>query len=219
MVLDKDDKFIGLVGKAEYDLAIVTGDSNISYVSDIMNRNCVRISDENPYVAARNIFSEKQIDYIPVVDKENNLVDIFSRRRAFWRQFYMANKLPRMNYAFLVWTAASEAVKLGLKAISVIEFGVAGGNGLLSLQFHAREIGRLLNLEIQVYGFDTGEGLPVYQKDYKDILCVFKPFMCNMDYQELEEKLKPETKLVLGDIHNTVGGAFLKIILWHLLEQ
>ncbi|MCI8735463.1 MAG: CBS domain-containing protein [Lachnospiraceae bacterium] len=200
LVLDEEDKFVGAVGVKEYEKAMVYG--GVECVSEITNYNCTVIGGDHLYEQARNIYYEKNIEWLPVLDAERNLVDVFSRRRAFYKKYFEEGKLPYLHYARIVWAAANEAKKLGLMAISVIEFGVAGGNGLLALEFHAREIGRLFDIEIQVYGFDTGEGLPEYETDYKDQLFRFKMGAYKMNFSQLAEKLT-SAKLVLGDIHAT----------------
>lgn len=199
LVLNEENKFVGIVGLKEYERAMAFGGQ---YVSEITNYNCTVISGEHLYEQARNIYAEKDIEWLPVLDAERNLVDLFSRRRAFYKNYFTKGNLPYLHYARAVWAAAHEAKMLGLKAISVIEFGVAGGNGLLALEFHAREIGRLLDIEIQVYGFDTGEGLPEYEEDYRDQLFRFKKGTYKMNFSQLSEKLT-NAKLVLGDIHET----------------
>ena len=69
-------------------------------------------------------------------------------------------RVCRPHYTWGVLHAAHLAKVLGIKRISVIEFGVAGGNGLVSLENIAQEVERLLGVGIDVYGFDTGVGLP-----------------------------------------------------------
>ena len=64
------------------------------------------------------------------------------------------------HYGYCVYSAAALAKKLGYRRISVLEFGVAGGNGLVNLEYHMQEISELLAIDIDIYGFDTGEGLP-----------------------------------------------------------
>lgn len=200
LVLNEEDKFVGAVGVKEYEKAMVFG--GVEHVSEITNYNCTVISGDHLYEKARNIYYEKNIEWLPVLDAERNLIDVFSRRRAFYKDYFKEGKLPYPHYARIVWAAANEAQKLGLKAISVIEFGVAGGNGLIALEFHAREIGKLFDIEIQVYGFDTGEGLPEYEADYRDELFRFKKGTYKMNFSQLAEKLT-SAKLVLGDIHVT----------------
>jgi len=82
-----------------------------------------------------------------------------------------------------------------------LEFGVAGGNGLVALENHAVEIARMVSVEIDVYGFDTGEGLPE-PVDYRDLPYHWKGGFYKMDITALEARLKKAT-LVLGDIRDT----------------
>ena len=66
----------------------------------------------------------------------------------------------RPHYAYGIYSAADLAKRLGLSAISVIEFGVAGGRGLLAMENIAREISsNFTKIEILVLGFDGGQGL------------------------------------------------------------
>ena len=61
------------------------------------------------------------------------------------------NALERMHYAYICYNAAKLAKKLNYDRISVIEYGVAGGRGLLILEEYAEEIKKLLNINIDVY--------------------------------------------------------------------
>lgn len=110
--------------------------------------------------------------------------------------------LDRPQYAFGVKQAVYLASKLKHRKVSVIEFGVAGGQGLLALEAYAAEIGRLSGVEVEVYGFDTGEGLPV-ASDYRDLGYVWKRGAYRMDVAGLKARLK-SAKLVLGDVRETV---------------
>src|SRR5262245_51806359 len=67
---------------------------------------------------------------------------------------------PRPYYAYGVQQAAVLAQRLGVPAISVIEFGVAGGRGLLALESAARNTSSATGVEVHVYGFDRQSGLP-----------------------------------------------------------
>ena len=58
-----------------------------------------------------------------------------------------------------------EAKKLGINQVSVIELGVAGGAGIISLEKYKKKIERVLDINIDVYGFDTGSGLPKIEVD------------------------------------------------------
>lgn len=114
--------------------------------------------------------------------------------------------LDRPHYGYCVYHAAMLARKLGIKKMSVLELGVAGGNGLLSLEYHAQEVSKCLELDIDVYGFDTGYGLPG-PLDYRDQPYNFEKGSYAMDVQELKSRLK-RAELILGDVKDTIGVFF-----------
>jgi hypothetical protein len=109
--------------------------------------------------------------------------------------------LERPHYAFLVYNAARLAKKLGHQRISVIEYGVAGGQGLLVLEKYAAKVEELFQVKIDVYGFDAGGGLPP-PRDYRDLPYHWKTGMFRMDEKKLREKLQRAT-LVVGNIEDT----------------
>jgi hypothetical protein len=115
---------------------------------------------------------------------------------------YKIGAVHRRNYAYLVYQAAQLARWLGEPRISVIEFGVAGGAGLLALEYHAREIEKLFGVEIEIYGFDTGAGLPS-PEDYRDLPYHWKPGFFRMDVPALQSRIR-KAKLVIGDIRDTI---------------
>ena len=55
--------------------------------------------------------------------------------------------------------------------ISVIEFGVAGGAGLLSLERTAELVEARTKVQRGVHGFDTGVGLPNPQTTETSLIC------------------------------------------------
>jgi hypothetical protein len=110
---------------------------------------------------------------------------------------------PRPHYAYGIFHAADLAKRLGISAISVIEFGVAGGLGLLALENIATSIGRHLDIAINVIGFDSGHGMPE-AVDYRDLPYVWSKGFYEMDEAKLRSKLSKETELVIGDVAETV---------------
>jgi hypothetical protein len=48
----------------------------------------------------------------------------------------------------------------GYPRISVVEFGIAGGSGLLSLERVVEPVEHAVEIGIDIYGFDAGKGLP-----------------------------------------------------------
>lgn len=110
--------------------------------------------------------------------------------------------VTRPHYGYCVFNSAMLAKWLGYPRISVLEFGVAGGNGLVALEYHARETSRALGIDVDVYGFDTGGGLPA-PVDYRDLPYHWKPGFFEMDQEKLKARLQKAT-LVLGDVAQTV---------------
>ena len=116
--------------------------------------------------------------------------------------------VERPSYGYITYNAAVLAKKLGYRRISVLEFGVAEGNGLVSFEYHDQEIKKLLAVDIDIYGFDIGEGLPE-PLDYRDLPYHWKKGFYKMDVPKLRARLK-NAKLVLGDIKNTAKDFFEK---------
>jgi hypothetical protein len=114
--------------------------------------------------------------------------------------------IDRASYGFCLFHAASLARKLRIPRISAIEFGVAGGNGLVSLERHADHIQRETGVEIEIYGFDTGCGLPQIE-DHRDMPYLFAPGFFTMDLDRLRQRLK-RSQVVIGDIRDTISKFF-----------
>ncbi|MDE5696524.1 MAG: CBS domain-containing protein [Lachnospiraceae bacterium] len=204
IVIDQNKKFKGIIGTKEIQKSY-WGEYKI--VKDICNENCVHIiagTEDEIYAAARNIFAEKSIRFIPVIDGEKNVMDMFSRERAFFMQEFQSRRLSRMHYAECIYKMAEEAKQLGISRFSVIEFGVASGNGLITAEFYAKEISRLLNVEIEVYGFDNASGLPNIEDYRKEAGWIWFEGLFNvMDVEKTKKRLR-FAKLILGDIDQSL---------------
>jgi hypothetical protein len=112
----------------------------------------------------------------------------------------------RPEYAYCVYHSASLAKKLGYSEISVLEFGVAGGNGLVAIEQYAAEVSREVGIGIAVYGFDSGRGLPE-PVDYRDLPYHWQPGFFDMDEDKLRRRLRT-ARLVIGDIRETAQQFF-----------
>lgn len=108
----------------------------------------------------------------------------------------------RQNYRWGTLCAASLAKNLGYERISVIEFGVAGGNGLIALENSAADIEALSGVKIDVYGFDTAQGLPK-PVDHRDLPQMWSEGHYGMDEGALRRKLK-RAELIIGPVSKTV---------------
>jgi hypothetical protein len=178
-------------------------------IGETCNRNFKFIgSDEDKYTVGRGVFADAGIKIldIPVLNAEGKPVDILARWQAFYREYLVTRRLTRMFYAEPIYQAALLAQRKGYSEISVMEFGVAGGTGLVLADMYARETERLTGVQIQVYGFDLGSGLPTPEKT-DDLLISYKQGDYAMDELALRRQLRG-AKLVFGDIRNTVKSFF-----------
>jgi hypothetical protein len=106
------------------------------------------------------------------------------------------------GYIWGVLQGVALAKVLDIRRVSVIEFGVAGGAGLLSLERIAEHAEEFTGIEIEVYGFDTGRGLPK-PDDYRDCPNLFLDSAFPMDREALNARLRRAT-LELGEVKDTV---------------
>jgi hypothetical protein len=73
----------------------------------------------------------------------------------------------RQPYAFCVQKAADLALQYGIPRISLLEFGVANGAGLINLCKIAGKVSRETGVQFEIVGFDLGTGMPP-PRDYRD---------------------------------------------------
>lgn len=110
--------------------------------------------------------------------------------------------VPRPEYCYGVLQAAQQAHSLKIKKISVIEFGVGRGHGLITLENAALRISNYFNIQIDIFGFDLGIGLPK-PVDYRDLPYYWRQGLFKMDIDTLEKKLK-KSHLLIGDVSKTI---------------
>jgi hypothetical protein len=121
--------------------------------------------------------------------------------RALWD----ISSRPYPQYLNGVLLAAQQAVRQKVNEISVVEFGVAGGNGLVAMQEEAAAVEQETGVRIKVYGFDNGPmGLPVFIGDHRDHPDAWVPGDYPMDEVKIRARLAPRTTLILGNVRDTV---------------
>jgi hypothetical protein len=108
----------------------------------------------------------------------------------------------RPTYTWPMVQAAFLASSLKVERISAIEFGVAGGNGLVALERAAARLEKIFEVTIDVYGFDSGEGLP-RPKDHRDLPNLWPQGAFPMDEAKLRQRLD-RAELVVGHVEETV---------------
>jgi hypothetical protein len=105
-------------------------------------------------------------------------------------------------YAWGVIQGTALAKVLGIPRISIVEFGVAGGAGLISLEYIAQLVETKTGIGIDVYGFDTAVGLPA-PRDYRDQPNMWFEAQFPMDRGVLERQLR-RASLRIGLVRDTV---------------
>ena len=129
----------------------------------------------------------------------------FARTGLLSKDFiYSWGLVERPHYAFGLLRAAEEAKALGHSGMTAVEFGVAGGNGLLQMEKYAQDLSAKFEIDIRVVGFDTGAGLPPPQ-DYRDLPHLWASGDFQMDVDALTSRLT-SAQLVLGPINETLPG-------------
>jgi hypothetical protein len=112
------------------------------------------------------------------------------------------NAMVKPEYGYGAYYAAYQAKSLGYESLSLIELGVAGGNGLVALENIAQWLERTFKLKIDVYGFDMGVGMPG-TSDYRDLPYIWEKGFFKMDFEKLSRSLK-KAKLILGNVEQTI---------------
>jgi hypothetical protein len=108
----------------------------------------------------------------------------------------------RPQYLWPLLHAAHAARALNLPKIAALEFGVAGGNGLLALERAAAAATELSGTEVEIFGFDSGSGMPA-PVDHRDAPWLIEPTYFAMDEAALRARLNG-AQLVLGPVAETV---------------
>ena len=150
-------------------------------------------------------WAEEPVVVSPKITEDNDLA--YPWLNSLLTQIHQESpSVLRPNYGWGVLQAAHLAKALGMKRVSVIEFGVAGGNGLVALDQIAEKVEAILGVGIDVYGFDTGIGLPK-PTDYRDLPSLWVEGAFPMDVGRLKKRLT-RAELVLGPVEKTLP-AFL----------
>ena len=114
----------------------------------------------------------------------------------------------RLEYAVMMCIAAAECEAMGAKEMTVIEFGVYRGDGLLALADMCRQITDCCGLRFRLFGFDSGTGLPA-PTDYRDHPEIWHAGdFKDVDYDAVRRALPDFAELIVGDFTETVPRFF-----------
>jgi hypothetical protein len=109
----------------------------------------------------------------------------------------------RPQHAFGLLKAADTARECGVGTVSVLEFGVASGAGLLNLCEVGARVTQETGVGFEVVGFDTGTGMPP-PRDYRDHPEHYRAGDFPMDRARLESRLPANARMIYGDVARTV---------------
>jgi hypothetical protein len=118
------------------------------------------------------------------------------------REQMMLGARPRPFYFYPAVRASELAVRLGYKEVTWIEFGVAGGNGLIALEQIKAVVEQHLPIVVRIIGFDMGSGLPM-PLDYRDLPYHWQGGSYAMDIPKLKGRLT-NADLILGPVSETL---------------
>ena len=109
----------------------------------------------------------------------------------------------RPQHAYGIMRAAQAARELGIRKVALVEFGVAGGAGLMNMAYVAERVTRETGIDFSIYGFDSGRGMPP-PRDHRDHPEYYKAGDFPMDEARLRSALPKSVTLLLGDLAETV---------------
>lgn len=134
-----------------------------------------------------------------------NVISLFVALFGGFRRKVEYDLVVRQNHAYALLEAADMARRLNYEAISVFEFGVAAGGGLINLQELGKQVTQATGISVDVYGFDTGTGMPP-AKSYKDHPELYQAGDFPMDVEALRSRCGPRTHLIFGAIEDSIEG-------------
>lgn len=132
-----------------------------------------------------------------------SFISVFVKMFGSFRAKVAFDLTERRSYAYSILRAADLAKARGLKKVTVVECGVASGLGLMAMCRFAEQARADTGVEVEVAGFDTGEGLPP-PVDYRDHPDLFRAGDYPMDQDKLIASLPPHGRLILGPLAETM---------------
>ena len=132
-----------------------------------------------------------------------NIISFFVLLFGSYRMKCDFDLVLRSQHAYSLYKAADLALLSNKRKVTIVEFGVATGAGLSNLQNIAKKITKDTGVKFDIYGFDTGEGMPP-PTSYKDHPECYQEGDFTMDFDRLQQSLDSNTKLVIGHIEKTL---------------
>lgn len=158
----------------------------------------------NPYIWKR-IFYERLTEPLHL-----NLMALGVAAFGGFRAKVSFDLVLRQQHAYAILTSADLALEMGIKEVTLIEFGVAAGAGILNICELAERVTCETGVRFRIYGFDTGKGMPP-PESYRDHPEIYQQGDFPMNHETLQRSLPGNAKLVIGEISQTVGPFLSRI--------
>ena len=139
-----------------------------------------------------------------------NFMSVFVGLLGSYRAKVAFDLVVRQQYAFPILHSAEQAKEMGISRLTLIEFGVGSGAGLLNMHRLAEKTMKATGVEFDIFGFDSGIGLPA-AIDYRDLPETFQLGDFTMDREKLEAALPQNVKLIIGSIADNMPAFFKKL--------
>jgi len=133
-----------------------------------------------------------------------NIIALFVFVFGSFRKKIAYDLVIRPQHAFGLLNAADQAKLRGFTDVTIVEFGVANGAGLMNLIAIAEKVTKETGVRIHIYGFDTGEGMPE-PIDYRDHPEYYNTGDFPMNKALLEEKIKGKATIIYGPIKEKIS--------------
>jgi hypothetical protein len=147
----------------------------------------------------RRIFYERLTEPLHL-----NVISLFVAAFGSYRTKISFDLIPRQYHAYGVLRAADLARSMGVKAVSMVEFGVGEGTGLVNLCKISERVKAITGIDFAIVGFDTGVGMPPPQ-DYRDHPDLYQEGDFPMiDQGRLVKSLPSNARIIFGRLEDTV---------------
>jgi hypothetical protein len=153
----------------------------------------------------KNAYIWKRIAYERLTEPLHlNLLSIPVALFGSFRARVAFDLIVRQHHAYCILASADLARSMGIGEVTLVEFGVASGAGLLNMSKIAESVTKQTNVRFKIYGFDTGAGMPP-PKSYRDHPDLYRQGDFPMDFARLRRALPANCQLILGELSETVG--------------
>lgn len=139
------------------------------------------------------------------------LAATFSRYFPGFRQKVLFYQVRRRQNAFGMLQAADIAMQYGYSEVTIVEFGVASGGGIMNMYDISKYVEKETGIAFKIYGFDSGVGLykPVDYRDHPEAFTEGDYPLIDKDL--LAQNTDGSVELIIGNVQKTVPGFVEKL--------